>query len=363
MVTIRFDNTWAYIEGDPAARMVVQDYLTYRPEGFQYMKAYKNKRWDGWKSLYHVGQNRFPAGLTQDVATLLRSERFEVEILDTRQIPLADPLLANLNGPAVKMMDHQLEAILRIQQATRGVVHHPVGAGKSVVIVGATVALAVPTLVLVQRKELLRQQYDQFVALLPDDKDVVGMVGDGVWNPRPITVATIQTLAGRLRKLETMADMQKWLKQWNAVLIDECHHLPADTYAMLLRNLDNAYWRIGLSATPHRSGKKEQELSVTGLTGPIISAYEQTEGIEMGRLVPADVFLIDPGDYPKARGKYTYADELRDGVVENDSRNELIVKLAEAFGEQGPTMVLTERIAHGKALRQLLLEAGHEEVT
>ncbi len=364
MNTITFDNTWAYLTGEPQAQWAVKDFLTFRPEGYQYTMAYKRKKWDGYKSLYHVTANRFPAGLTRDVASYLRSKGFEVEVIDTRPHP---PLFAEdfAGRRAYDLMPHQQEAVNRIHQMTRGVVHHPVGAGKSLVIIGAVAEINQPSLVLVQRKELLQQQYQQFVKFLPDAN--VGMVGDGIWNPGFITVATIQTLTSKLRHIETVKDTLEWLRQWNAVFVDECHHLPAQSYAALLASLPNAYWRIGLSATPHRSGKKEQELYVTGLTGPVISAYDPTEGIEMGRLVPANVFLVDPGLYEKGlpanRKRYDYQDEVRDGIVENERRNALIVKLAEEFGEQGPTMVLTERIAHGKRLRDWMLDNGHEEVT
>lgn len=362
MSAISFDNTWAYLTGEPQAQWAAKDFLTFRPEGYQYTMAYKRKKWDGYKSLYHVTANRFPAGLAWDVAAFLRGKGFAVEVIDTRVIPAQ--VRADHGRRLYELMPHQQEAVNRIHQMTRGVVHHPVGAGKSLVIIGAVAELSQPSLVLVQRKELLQQQYQQFVKFLPDAN--VGMVGDGVWNPGFITVATIQTLTSRLRRIETVKDTLEWLKQWHAVFVDECHHLPAQSYAALMASLPNAYWRVGLSATPHRSGKKEQELYVTGLTGPVISAYDPSEGIEMGRLVPANVFLVDPGYYDKepARGrKYDYQDEVRDGIVENERRNGIIIKLAEEFGEQGPTMILTERLAHGQRLRDWMLDNGHEEIT
>jgi superfamily II DNA or RNA helicase len=361
MTAIRFGNTRARLDADIGLRETVRHYLTYRAEGFQYTRAYKMGRWDGFRTVYRETDSSFPAGLAWDVAGLLRRSGEAVDVVDERGAPPSPhPRLAELRL-GTELMPHQEEAVLRVQQRTRGVVHHPVGAGKSVVIVEIARRLAVPTLVLVQRKELLRQQYDQFVKLL-GDKRVVGVVGDGIWRPGLITVATIQTLARRQKDLTALEEVVEFLAQWQCVLVDECHHLPAASYSMLLNSLPNAYWRVGLSATPHRSGNREQELYVTGLTGPVISEYDASEGIDMGRLVPADIFLVDPGGYPTPRGwRGTYAEEVEAGIVNNTQRNELVVKAAESFGQEGPTLVLTERLAHGRNLRALLLADGWEE--
>lgn len=363
MNVITFDNTRAVLDGDWAAKEATRQYLTFRPDGFQFTRAYKARRWDGYTSLYHPSDASFAAGLADDVADHLASEGIEVQVKDGRgDRPRPHPRLEGLELQGIELEPHQDEASTRVQQRTRGVVHHPVGAGKSVVIVEIARRLAVPTLVLVQRKELLEQQHAQFVKLLGDPR-LIGAIGDGIWNPRPITVATVQTLSRRFKDLVHMKEVKEFLEVWECVMIDECHHLPAASYSMLLHNLPNAYYRVGLSATPHRSGKKEQELYVTGLTGRVISAYDPSEGIDMGRLVPADIFLVDPGPYDPPKGfKGTYADEVKWGIINHERRNELVVKVAERFGEMGPTMVLTERLEHGRNLRGMLLAEGHEEV-
>lgn len=358
--TIRLDNNaTATLVATDAEREAVKRYLTFRAEGYQFTAAYKKGRWDGRKTLYVSTNDTFPAGLAWGVADLLAKFSGGARIEDTRVAP--EPTSPDWTLRA-ELMPHQEAAVTRIQQRGRGVVHHPVGAGKSVVIVEAARRLRVPALVLVQRKELLHQQAEKFVELIPEMKGRLGVCGDGVFKNGPITVATIQTISARLRRIETLEETLVWLRQWRAVFIDECHHLPAASYEMLLRSLPNAYYRIGLSATPHRGGAKEQELYVTGLTGPIISSYDQTDGIEQGRLVPADVFMVDVGTFPHPVKDYMYPDEVAYGIVNNEKRNEVVARLAETFGELGPTMVLTERLEHGANLRRALLARGHEEV-
>lgn len=350
---IALDNTSGQLL-DRDGFLLVYDYLSFRPEGFQFAKAYKNKHWDGWRHVLSL-TGKFPAGLTGQVVRLLRQNGVEVEIQDNRIRPEMHEILSSLKLTK-ELEPHQYHASMQIAELGRGVVHHPVGSGKSVVIVDAARRIAVPTLVLVQSTELLYQQAEQFKDCL-GRRDIIGVVGDGEWAPSLYTVATIQTLMAKMRDLKGTKWMMEWLKQWQAVFIDECHHLPAASYEKLLQRVPNAYFRVGFSATPHRSGKKEQELMVTGMTGDIISQ----QGFIESRQVPADVFMVPPGGYHPPKG-IKYPEEVELGIIRNDERNDLIGRASQVFGGLGPTLVLTERIEHGERLRQWLINNGHKEM-
>jgi hypothetical protein len=353
-VRIAIDNTNATLL-DKDGYMLVYDFLSFRPEGFQFVTAYKRKHWDGWKHILSPGSGKFPAGLAPAVSRLLRDNGFEVEVIDNRVRPEMHQLLSSLKLTH-ELEPHQYHASMAVADRGRGVVHHPVGSGKSVVIVDAARRIAVPTLVVVQSQELLYQQAEQFTEFL-GRRDIVGIVGDGVWEPSLYTVATIQTLNAKMRDLMGTKWMLEWLKQWQAVFVDECHHLPAASYEKLMQRVPNAYFRVGFSATPHRSGKKEQELMVTGMTGDIISQ----QGFIESRQVPADVFVVPPGGYLPDKNA-TYPDEVEAGIIRNEVRNELIGKAGEAFGKMGPTLILTERIEHGQRLHDWFAEQGWEEL-
>ena len=274
----------------------------------------------------------------------------------------------------------------RILQETRGIVHHSVGAGKSVVIIEAVRRTGLPSLIIVPTKDLLYQMHESFTSFIGARDKRIGMVGDGVWQPQDITIATVQTITrslsaakGRrggidLEGLEKRQRMVEFLKRFQAIHIDECHHLPSESYSTLMANLPFAYFRIGYSATPMRSGAREQELLVTGLTGPVIHQFMPSDGVKAGRSVPTDVYMVETGGAPPDDGvveynsggrrkvRRDYATSVKTGIVGHEERNRKIVKLAEAFGERGPTIVLTERLEHGRILAAALAEHGHKEV-
>lgn len=382
MTAIHYDNVWARLDDASAQdKQRVKAHLTYRVEGAQFTRAYKLGQWNGQKSVFNWSSQTFPAGLAGEVGRLLGST-----LVDGRGIaPAADPYLTERTLEGVSLMQHQDEAVIRIQQATRGVVHHPVGAGKSIVIVEAVRRLGVPALVLVTKKELLHQLFDQFTRLI--GREGIGMIGDGTFHPDFVTIATVQTLMRYLnapktkhggidpQQLAKRATMTELLAQFRGVHIDECHHLPSTSFQTLLGNLPHAYYRVGYSATPMRSGADEQRLLVTGLTGPVISQMTMSDNHEVGRGVEADVFMVGPGGMPpddydgtyfnragREVPRHSYPKAVETGIIRHEERNAKIVRLAELFGEAGPTLVLTERIEHGMLIRDILSAAGHKEV-
>jgi superfamily II DNA or RNA helicase len=141
-----------------------------------------------------------------------------------------------------------------------------------------------------------------------------------------------------------------------------------------MKAASNAFYRVGYSATPMKSGDPETYLNVTGLTGPTLSYLTPDDGIEAGRLVPADIFVVEtPGPAPdeidayfmrdgRKIPHYSYARAVRTGIVEHDERNAAIAKIAAAFAKHGPTIILAERLQHVENLRWALRDQGLEEV-
>lgn len=384
-VTITFDNRLAHVKGSTTALASARRRLSYRVPGYRFTSAFKRGFWDGYKCVMRA-DGAFPAGLIHDVSKHLKSEGYGVIISDERgDPPEPDARILDITNDIV-LSEHQQAAINSIRRHSRGVVYQDVSAGKSVIIAEAVRQMGVvPALVVVGRKELLRQQYEQFVSLAKFPAKYVGVVGDGKFSPSLVTIATIQTIRARLGKLPTAGATMAWLKTIRAVHFDECHHLPADSYAQLAMALPEAYFRPGYSATPHKSRtddklNMETYYGVTGITGPVISYLSATENIESGRAVGASIFMVDaPGEgyeetdghieytnkhgEHKRRVKRSYALAVENGIVQNEGRNKMIVRLAQKLGRKGPVIILCNRIEHGKVLRSMMLSDGIEEVS
>jgi len=342
------DNLWAATESEtPGVQALVRAALTYRPKGYIFAGAYKMGYWDGTICLVKK-DGRFPAGLVVHVAATLKLSDIEASIEDRRIRPVGNPNLFPL-APTIKLKDYQDQAATVACAVDRGIVHHPVGSGKTIVLLEIVKRLGVPTLALVHRKDLLYQ-------LAERARDIygikAGIVGDGRWEDgEGLTVATFQTIYSRLRNLETNKETAGWLQRFQAVHVDEAHHVEADTYAYVMEHLPNAYYRFGYSATPFRSGDRGTYLNVVGWTGPVVSHLPSEKGIAAGRLVPADVFVVNPvpGRPPM---DLDYQTAYATGITNNVDRNDTIIRLADALRQTGPTLILVERIGHGERLAE-----------
>ena len=241
------DNLWAVAESDtPGVQQLVRDALTFRPKGYIFTGAYKMGYWDGTICLAKK-DGRFPAGLVAHVVESLKVSDIEATIEDRRIRPQRREDLFT-QEPTVKLKDYQEQAVAAACAAGRGIVHHPVGSGKTIVLLEIVKRLGVPALALVHRKDLLYQ-------LAERARDIyhikAGIVGDGRWEEgEGLTVATFQTIYSRLRSGYDTRDMEDWLRQFQGVQVDEVHHVEAETYGYVMEHLPNAYYRFGYCVGP-----------------------------------------------------------------------------------------------------------------
>ncbi|NLH48807.1 MAG: DEAD/DEAH box helicase family protein, partial [Myxococcales bacterium] len=175
---------------------------------------------------------------------------------------------------AISPRAYQAEAIARMTGATQGVVVMPCGGGKSLTGVGVVIRLGQPTIFLVHTLDLVEQWRDLLNGLGVQD---VGIVCDGVNKPEMITLATVQTLAGR-----DAGD--PLFRQFGCVIQDEGHHVPGYTFRDVLNRFP-AKHRFALTATPDRADGLTDLLF--HYVGPILHE------VDFGFLVK-NGFLIEP---------------------------------------------------------------------
>ena len=343
-LTIRIERrrVFSQIAGPGGVVNVVRNLTRFRPRNYYWSRAYQEGRWDGWS--YPVWKNgMFPAGLTDRIARSLRAAGHAVTIADLRKRP--DPSL-DLPPLRTELMPHQIEAIDAIENRAAGIIYHPVGSGKTLVIVGAVQRLRVPTIVVVHTRDLLYQHVERFREFLGVEP---GIVGDGVWQPGDVTVAMIQTLYRDLYRT------QERFSGVEAVFVDETQHVEAKSFREVMRRLP-AYYRVGLSATPFRSGTDENVMLVESWLGPVIHDMPVAQGIETGRLVPATIWMCEMPPIGRSRG--TFADAYERAIVRNEFRNRLIAGLAADLHRKGPVLILVRMIEHGHILRDMLYNMG-----
>ncbi len=357
---------------------LLKDALTYRPKGYIFSPQYKlyaaSKKsgsdmvlgWDGTVSLFKEWQAGyfFPTGLLQYCLDHLALNDVIPEVEDKRVAPKPGVIMFS-SRPQIALEEHQEEAVRASIAAERGVIYYPTGTGKSVIIGELIRRLRVSMLVLVPTKVLANQLPKQIERLTGAP---CGVLGDGKWNPGPVTVATWQSITNRLlprkgrhpkESASLKKEMQELLATFDGVIADEGHHIQAASFEAVMKALPAAYYRYCFSATPFKSGgqdDRETLLRVQAWTGPVSSYLSISGGIETKRIVPPDIHIIHLPRLPDLGGPapINYKEEVEAYIVRNGPRNGTIVRLAQRVQRAGPTVILIERTAHGAAIAQRL---------
>ncbi len=343
-------NVWAQFEGPNLYQ--AREVMAYRQKGYKFTRAYRAGAWDGNVQLIRA-KGRFAAGLVPWLVERLAKEGIAVEVVDKRPEPLSrHPELGGLTT-STELRLHQQAAVTASLAHERGIVHHPTAAGKTEVMIENARRIGRPGLVLVHRKDLMYQTAERFMKALGVGRETIGIIGDGMWEPRIFTVATFQTLYMRLK--EEVEEVVRWLREdIGQVHVDEAHHLPAKSYEKVMAQLWAARWRLGYSATPDKQGDEETFFKVASWLGPTIHRVAADELVDLGYLVPADVFMIRT--HPTPRTYRGWQQAVQEGIVENANRNDMIIGLASRLNQtdSGPIVILVERLAHGELLAAAL---------
>lgn len=130
----------------------------------------------------------------------------------------------------------------------------------------------------------------------------------------------------------------------NGFVVHNCHSSGATTHLAIIEKCVNAYFRIGLSATPlDRSDKKT--MAVLAATGPLIFEISTEELLEL-KLVSKPIIRMVRYKHDKAHDtKATAALKepaaiYRARIVNNKERNALIAKVIEIAAKPNMTFLL-----------------------
>ena len=356
-ITIRIDNVYSKLEFPDfmtrdainTIKSWVKEDLSYRPKGYMYMPQYRNRKWDGFISLFDWHSCKFLTGLVPIVQTCLKNHYIKCAIIDERIAPEPKRNSIKLNG--IEPRDYQIESTRAAVQRVRGILDMGTGAGKTEVACAIIQYLGLPTLFIVNKKALLFQTKERFEKRLGVE---VSVFGDGKYEIGEITVASVQSLKKHLPSIKNYLN-----NYFQVVFVDECHNVSNNSYLKVL-NQCNAYYRFGLSGTP-LDRTDNANLYIVGAFGPVIYKVSSSELIEDGILVTPKIFFVPSGEYGGAMSTYEFTqcrkwqDVYYNGIVINRNRNELITHMVEHlltdWGRKN-VLVLIREIEHGRILQE-----------
>lgn len=323
MPTLTIDNSFSRVEGlEHGLFEGLRDLLSYRvEENFFSGSPRPTKRYLMNK------RGEFPSGLIRQVIQFL-SKRCSFDVVDNR----AERRLATLTMPiylkanwGIEGRPEQHEAVKAAMRAHRGTIQAVTGSGKSVMMALLISRMKLRTLIIVPNLALKEQLTRTFRSYFESIDHIV-----------------IENIDSSTLPKRTDFDM---------LIIDESHHVAARTYRELnKKSWTKIYHRYFFTATPFRS-KDEEQMLMESISGDVIYRLDYKKAVDKGYIVPVEAYYVD---LPKTEtDAYTWAEVYKELVVNNECRNDLIMKMMTKIYETGASVLcLVKEVGHGKALSE-----------
>lgn len=247
------------------------------------------------------------------------------------------------------LRNHQVKVIETVSKKDFGVIVAPPGSGKTIIGLKIISAKKQPALIVVHRKHLLEQWQDRIQAFLGIPKHEIGIIGQGKAKMgKQITIATIQSLSKQIEQVQN---------QFGTILVDECHHIPAETFRSTIEKLET-FFLYGLTATPFR--KYNDDKLIFAFLGEVISEVtsNEIESFKHAQIVVRNTDLDVPFN-----SKTDNFETLSKILVHDSERNKLILKDVKSELSKGNRVaIITERKEHIDSL-YLFMKQSYEVVT
>ncbi len=244
---------------------------------------------------------------------------------------------------------HQQIVIDTISKKDLGVIVAPPGSGKTVVGLKIIAEKRQPALIVTHRKQIAEQWIERIETFLGIPKSDIGKIGQGKTKiGKQITVAMIQSLSKELEK----TDSDKILNAFGTIIIDECHHIPAETFRNTISKLQSFYL-YGLTATPFRKYNDGKLIFIH--LGEIIAEIKSDEIKNSKR--PKIIIRNTELDVP-FNSKTDKFETLSKILIHDSNRNKAI--LQDVFNElksEKKIVIITERKEHIDSLYQYLKQS------
>jgi superfamily II DNA or RNA helicase len=290
-----------------------------------------------------------PRGFIGKLLRYCKSQSISFSFADDR---IKKPVVDFSFGAVLR--DYQLPAIEAIKTKDFGIISSPPGSGKTVIALNIIALKRQPALIVVHRKELLKQWTDRIITFLGIPKKEIGTISGGKCiSGRRITIATIQSLS----RVVDDPNFSEFSSAFGIIIIDECHHIPALSFRDTISKI-STYYLYGLTATPFRKHTDSKMLPV--FLGETIAEIhpDPLNAQQKARIIIRDTSLDVPFN------QRTDAFETLSNILIHDStRNKLILNdIQNVLASGQRVIIITERKAHINTLAQFLKQK-YETIT
>ena len=284
-----------------------------------------------------------PRGLLDAARCVIESAGSRFELDDQRNAPPAIDVV-----PTITLSQPQLAAVDRLIGHDHAVLVAPTGAGKTVIACAVIAAHRVPTLILVDRTPLVEQWKSRLMEHLGLGRRQLGRVAATAKSSGIIDVATLQAVARH-------TDASSLFDGYGLVIVDECHHLPARSFEIAVRDAHCRRW-LGLTATPYR--RDGLEAIITMQCGPVRHeiALAETAAAALAR----HLFVHDTQS-TAGTGEIAAIHDVFRALVDDEARTrQIAADVTAAIRDSRNVLVLTQWTDHLDALAVELRRRGVE---
>jgi len=290
-----------------------------------------------------------PRGFIGKIIRFCREHKIEYDFKDEREKLKEVSFLFS-----AQLLAHQQIVIDAIEKKDLGIVVAPPGSGKTIVGLKIIAEKKQPALIITHRKQIADQWIERIETFLGIPKSEIGKIGQGKTKiGKQITVAMIQSLSKELER----PDGRKILNAFGTIILDECHHIPAETFRNTISKLQTFYL-YGLTATPFLKYNDSKLIFIH--LGEIITEIQTNEISTSKR--PKIVIRNTELDVPY-NSKTDKFETLSKILIHDSTRNKSILQdvIIELKSDK-KVVIITERKEHIDSLNQYLKQS-YEVIT
>lgn len=258
-------------------------------------------------------------------------------------------------GSHIQLYPYQETAVNRLILRKNGILVSPCGSGKTQMALEIIARIGGKALWLTHTGELLTQSMDRARACFDLPSNAYGTITAGKVNiGSAITFATVQTMAN--------IDIRQYAKEWDIVVVDECHKAVGTPtkimqFYKVLSNLQ-ARHKIGVTATPKRADGLER--CMAALIGNVEHTIPKEEvkkftcPVKVKKIntdYTPDLDVVLAGD-----GTIVYSSLINNLIQDRERNNRIASDVLSAMFENKKVLVLSDRVDHLSALREMVLK-------
>jgi len=239
------------------------------------------------------------------------------------------------------LRDYQEEAVSKMIDNYRGVVNAATGLGKTLISIHLIKRLKKKTLIVVPSNSIAQQFYEQLSEAFGEKQ--VGFFGGGKKKIADITVGIAASVIKSTDKFKD-ADL-------GCIIFDEVHHIAANTFFDIAKDLGDIGRIYGLTATDYRSDGKD--IMINAGCGGVILKRDAAWGIKKGFLAKPS-FIIKKIETTGIDYKADKLKSYKEHVLNNQKMKDQILSDLQLYLSQGKSVLcLVDEVAHGEELSRL----------